>query len=155
MVNMKVLCFRFLRKIIGNKVIRIHLLFNNASMLNLTNFEKDLIKWFPNLLLITASSSLKSSCMLIVIASCIILIHGIFMSFPIGTVRQLRVIFLKVISIPKYKAHEKIAWPIRMKEHIHTLIFFAGRLAKLPHTTTCFISCWEKDKEIRVIGIVV
>src|SRR5436305_11653663 len=39
--------------------------------------------------------------------------------------------------------------------HIHTLfcvIFsgkvFCGKLAELPHTPTCFISCWEKVKEV-------
>jgi hypothetical protein len=38
---------------------------------------------------------------------------------------------------------------------------FCGKLAELPHTSTCFISCWEKErqaevKEIRiVISIVV
>src|ERR1700733_14322449 len=44
---------------------------------------------------------------------------------PIGTIRQLRVIFSKSISIPKYKAHcEKIPWPTRIKEHtVHTLNF--------------------------------
>ncbi|PKY44052.1 hypothetical protein RhiirA4_399455, partial [Rhizophagus irregularis] len=44
--------------------------------------------------------------------------------------------------------------------HIHTLfcvsyasetIFsgkvFCGKLAELPHTSTCFISCWEKERQ--------
>src|SRR5271154_2554029 len=40
---MEVLCFS-LSKNFENKIIRIHLLFNNTSMMNLTNFERDFIK---------------------------------------------------------------------------------------------------------------
>ena len=69
----------------------------------------------------------------------------------------------------KTRSHTYITGPEDPLWHIHTLfcvsyasetIFsgkvFCGKLAELPHTPTCFISCWEKVKEVwGVISIVV
>ena len=38
-----------------------------------------------------------------IVIDCITLMHGIFISFPIGTIRQLRVMLLSSISTPKCK----------------------------------------------------
>jgi hypothetical protein len=68
-------------------------------------------------------------------------------------------VILPLILIPKYKSNsEKItllAYKLNFC-HIRTLfcdilnVFFAGMLAELPHTSTCFISCWKKERQAEV-----
>ena len=140
---MEVLCFRLLikSKNFRKLIVPVHFPFNNTSSLNYTNFERDLIKWCSNLLWISASISLAPSCLRTTIA-CITLIPGIFISFPIGMIRQLRMMVSKLILIPKYKAHSEknsLPYPKVLKHkhnwsqrnplwHIHTLfcVIFTG-----------------------------
>src|SRR5438105_2057705 len=53
-------------------------------------------------------------------------------------------VFLNTRSIVR-----KLLGPLALKNIYCTYLkFFAGKLTELPHIPTCFISCWEKVKEV-------
>src|SRR3954453_7592950 len=142
---MEVLCFRLLSKIIDKIVMRVHFPFNNTSSLNYTKFERDLIKWCPQ-------SALNYSLEITTIttsANCNRLHYFNAWNIHKFSYRNDKTIesdeighfvFLNARSIVR-----KLLGPLALKNIYCTyLIFFAGKLAELPHTPTCFISCWEK-----------
>src|SRR6266480_1036988 len=143
---MKVLCFRLLSrsKNFIKRIIPIHFLFNTASGLNYTEFERDFIKWCPQSAL---NYSLKFS-----ISTSFINCNRLHYfnawnihKFSYRNDKAIESDFGHFVFLNTRSIVRKLLGPLALKNIYCTYLkFFAGRLAELSHTPTCFISCQKK-----------
>src|SRR6266480_4731805 len=141
---MEVLCFRFPSKNIDKIVIHTHFLFNTASGLNYTNFERIRLNGAPQSAL---NCSLKFT-----ITSTFINCNRLHYfnawnihKFSYRDDKTIESDFGHFVFLNTRSIVRKLLGPLALKNIYCTYLkFFAGRLAELSHTPTCFISCQKK-----------